>query len=158
MSAAGYVADAAGIPEAQREAAKRERALLDACRAYAQADAALQARWRAHEAGGEGDGERAESFALVQGAGGERAAALEAMAKAAIAAYGPPAEAPPTDAERAALDAGRAFAAAMGAVDEAEAEARRMGANAAYGALVDARKASREAGAELGRRMRAAYG
>ena len=70
----------------------------------------------------------------------------------------PPAEALPTDAERAALDAGRAFAAAMEAADEAQAEARRTGTNAAYGALVDARDASREAGGELERRMLAAYG
>ena len=158
MSGAGYMADISALPEAQREAMLRERALLDASRAYAQADAALQARWREHEAGGEDDGERAKGFALVHGAGGERAAALEAMAKAAIAAYGPVPEPPLADAERAALEAGRLFAGAADAADAAEAESRRTGTATAWGAATDAQGAMREAADRLGAAMRAAYG
>ena len=126
MSGAGFMADVSGLPEAQREAAKRERALLDACRAYARADAALQAAWAAHE-GGRDDDAWTGTFAGVHSAGGERAGALEAMAKAAIAAYGPPppeAAPPLADAELAALAAGKAFAEAAAGYEAAKAAAR----------------------------------
>ena len=141
MSGAGFM---------QSEAARRERALLDAARLFARASAALDAR-EADRAAGDGDDGWAECFRRLHAAGAERASALEGMAAAALGAYGPGerAEAPPplAEAERAAAedmaqDARMRPARLLGAADAYRAELRKVRrGDAEYGALRAAERA-----------------